>query len=137
MTTEYKIEVSPSARATCQGCKTNIAKDAIRFVSIGSTEKALFDKSYYKCIGCVTKKQIENVEAAVESIDNIPGLDLLSAEQRSETIAALTEAKNAPAPMPTPKKRKAKDDNQEQEAIPAKAEPKKTPKKAKKTVDEE
>ena len=55
----YSWSYAPTGRARCNGaCKRPIAKGSIRF----SNSKAGSLMATYRCLDCVTQKQISNVE---------------------------------------------------------------------------
>ena len=88
--TSYLVEYSPSGRAKCKGCKEPIAKDDLRFASVGSSAAAGgHEQKFYKHWHCVTAAQLSNV-GSTESLDGYE--ELLAEDQETVKLAIETQS---------------------------------------------
>eukprot|EP00421_Protoceratium_reticulatum_P045519 CAMPEP_0168454784 /NCGR_PEP_ID=MMETSP0228-20121227/50401_1 /TAXON_ID=133427 /ORGANISM="Protoceratium reticulatum, Strain CCCM 535 (=CCMP 1889)" /LENGTH=77 /DNA_ID=CAMNT_0008469585 /DNA_START=50 /DNA_END=280 /DNA_ORIENTATION=- len=75
----YSWSYAPTNRATCKGkCKEKIEKDSIR-LGVTTDGPGDYQMSQYRCLNCVTDKQIENIVSTVGSLDAVDGFFTLSA----------------------------------------------------------
>jgi len=82
----YEFSYAPTNRAMCKGkCKEKIAKGAVRLGV--STEAGGHTMTQYRCLPCVTDKQIENICNAVGSLDQVNGFDGLGDEDQAAVLA--------------------------------------------------
>jgi len=101
----YRAEPAKSARSACKVCKEKIEKDQLRFGTFMDMGSA---GSYaWRCLDCVTSKQISNMMEKIGSIEAVGGWNELSELQQKEVRKAL-EAKSGAAKEAPKAKAKAK-----------------------------
>lgn len=96
----YEWSYAPTNRAMCKGaCKTKIDKGAIRLAVhsiIAGNENTQF-----RCLDCVTLKQIENIKSENGSLEEVPGFHVLSEDDQALVRAKDPDAVAAPKAPPT------------------------------------
>eukprot|EP00927_Polykrikos_kofoidii_P033242 TRINITY_DN2812_c0_g1_i1.p1 TRINITY_DN2812_c0_g1~~TRINITY_DN2812_c0_g1_i1.p1 ORF type:complete len:141 (-),score=40.09 TRINITY_DN2812_c0_g1_i1:54-476(-) len=82
---------APTNRATCKGqCKEKIAKGEIRLGS--EIDMGGHTSMTYRCLKCVTVKQIANMKEKFESLDKVEGFATLSEDDQAKVLAQEGEA---------------------------------------------
>jgi len=85
----YTWSYAPTDRAKCKGkCKEKIPKGEIRF-GVSSEGFGDFETTQYRCLACVTDKQIDNVIKAVGGLDKVAGFDTLCEEDQGFVMAKM------------------------------------------------
>ena len=88
----YSFSIAPTGRATCKGkCKSKIEKGELR---LGTETEGAGDYTMvsYRKLGCVTKKQFDNMTEKLGSVESVPGFDALSSAMQDEVRAAAEAA---------------------------------------------
>lgn len=117
----YSWSYAPTNRATCKGkCKEKIAKGAVRLCTAADIPDG-HSMQQYRCLDCVTDKQIANIIVKCGTLDKVEGFDDLSAEDQAAVLA-----KGGAAPA-SPKLAAPKAAGRAPPAAPARAAPKKEP----------
>jgi hypothetical protein len=73
---QYIVEYAKGSTSKCKKCSGNISKGELRFASCEYTSREV--RKYWKHIGCVTSRQLQNVGL----VDNIGGLAALEDNDR-------------------------------------------------------
>eukprot|EP00929_Paragymnodinium_shiwhaense_P016786 TRINITY_DN12541_c0_g1_i1.p1 TRINITY_DN12541_c0_g1~~TRINITY_DN12541_c0_g1_i1.p1 ORF type:complete len:471 (-),score=161.13 TRINITY_DN12541_c0_g1_i1:229-1566(-) len=94
MSDSYRVEPAKSARSSCKACKGQIAKDEIRFGS--KVDMGSHDSFSWRCLGCITKKQVENLESKTTP-EEIGGFDELEEVAQVKFLTAINKAKGMKA----------------------------------------
>ena len=103
----YSFSYAPTNRASCKGaCKQKIEKDAIR-MGTASDGAGDYQMVSYRNLGCVTKKQWDNMEAKIGDVANADGFAALEPDDQTKVKQAAAAAKAAGPPPKPPKKPKA------------------------------
>lgn len=83
----YSWTLAPTNRATCKGkCKEKIEKGSVR-LGVASAGAGDYEMVSYRCLNCVTDKQIENITNACGSIQEVDGFAALPAEDQGRVLA--------------------------------------------------
>lgn len=115
----YSWSYAPTARATCKGkCKEKIEKGALRFAT------SYDQMTSYRCLNCVTDKQVENVVNELGGLDAVEGFNDLNNADRKRILALSKSVGKAKAKA----KADAKADAKAKAKGKAKAEPSPEPK---------
>mmetsp|Transcript_6554 Transcript_6554/g.11385 ORF Transcript_6554/g.11385 Transcript_6554/m.11385 type:complete len:418 (+) Transcript_6554:65-1318(+) len=87
----YRVEPAKSNRSKCKACKGEIAKEQLRFGSLMEVSPGHGSYSW-RCLSCITAKQVANVEAKVGSAENVDGFDALSKGAQTQFRKAIDAA---------------------------------------------
>mmetsp|Transcript_44921 Transcript_44921/g.92891 ORF Transcript_44921/g.92891 Transcript_44921/m.92891 type:complete len:728 (+) Transcript_44921:46-2229(+) len=81
----YGWSYAPTNRATCKGkCGEKIAKGAVRLGV--SSEVGDHTMVSYRCLACVTDKQVANIISKVGSLDSVDGFDGLEEDDQAAVL---------------------------------------------------
>ena len=81
----YGWSYAPTNRATCKGkCGEKIAKGAVRLGV--SSEVGDHTMVSYRCLACVTDKQVANIILKVGSLDSVDGFDGLEEDDQAAVL---------------------------------------------------
>mmetsp|Transcript_26833 Transcript_26833/g.36197 ORF Transcript_26833/g.36197 Transcript_26833/m.36197 type:complete len:148 (-) Transcript_26833:153-596(-) len=114
---------APTNRATCKGsCKNKIEKGAVRLGS--ELDLGGHTSMVYRCLPCVTAKQIVNMREKHGSLEAVPGFDGLNEEDQARVLAQEGAAEKAKQEAEAAKKaeKDAKAEAKKKAAAEAKAE---------------
>mmetsp|Transcript_34123 Transcript_34123/g.77862 ORF Transcript_34123/g.77862 Transcript_34123/m.77862 type:complete len:421 (-) Transcript_34123:115-1377(-) len=87
----YRVEPAKSNRSKCKACKSEIAKEQLRFGSLMEVSPGHGSYSW-RCLDCITAKQVANVESKVGSADNVDGFDALPVGKQTQFRKAIDAA---------------------------------------------
>ncbi|KAL3893727.1 MAG: hypothetical protein SGPRY_014032 [Prymnesium sp.] len=101
MDASYCWSYAPTSRARCRGaCKLPIEKGGVRLAT-SAPGAGDFTLTSYRCLACVTSRQLANVASKWGSVDLVPGwADMQSDDQ--QRIREAVEAASEPSALPVP-----------------------------------
>ena len=87
----YRVEPARSGRSKCKGkCKQSIEKGQLRLGSIGQFNGQ--ETVYWRCLNCVTAKQLQNILHSCGNLVNVELFDELSEENKQTFLIAFQPA---------------------------------------------
>mmetsp|Transcript_104369 Transcript_104369/g.196437 ORF Transcript_104369/g.196437 Transcript_104369/m.196437 type:complete len:703 (-) Transcript_104369:81-2189(-) len=115
----YAFGYAPTSASTCKGkCKMKLVKGTLR-LGVSGDGPGDYTVTSYRCLDCVTDKQIANIKAKVGDLSNVDGFDTLTpADQKKVLAKDGGEASTAKSPKA---KAKGKAKAEAAEPTPAKA----------------
>ena len=91
----YVLEYAKSGRSTCKGCDKSISEGHIRLGSV--SERGEHGQTYWKHSGCITVKQVQNIDqqggiTAIDGFASLKQADRAALEKFAKALRGETEA---------------------------------------------